>query len=190
MFLFGLHAGRRRLFGRAAELESFIGRAVLGTLAVGLLTIPAIRWLTDHASDPTYGHLLVTFRQILRAIQPAALSLTYGLAALQIVERFRLHRLLTPIGNLGRMALTNYLLLSLLVTTAFYDYGLDLHGRVTVLGGMVMAVVAYGGMMAASSWWLRRYRFGPAEWVWRSLTYASLQPLRSAPSPEAPVASG
>lgn len=190
MFLFGLYAGRRRLFGRAAELAPLIRRSILGTLAVGLLTIPTIGWLTDHAADPVYGHLAITFRQVLRAIQPAALSLTYGLTALHIVERFGLHRLLAPIGNLGRMALTNYLLLSLLVTTAFYDYGLGLYGRVTVLGGMAMAVVAYGVLTAASSWWLRRYRFGPAEWVWRSLTYASLQPLRAVRSSEAPAAYG
>ena len=190
MFLFGLYAGRRRLFARASEIAPFIRRAILGTLAVGLLTIPAIAWLTGHAANPVYGHLAVTFRQVLRAIQPAALALTYGLTALHIVERFGLHRLLAPIGDLGRMALTNYLLLSLLVTTAFYDYGLGLglHGRVTVLGGMMMAVAAYGGLAAASSWWLRRYRFGPAEWVWRSLTYASLQPLRTVRSSEAPAA--
>ena len=188
MFLFGLYAGRRRLFGRTAELAPFLRRAILGTLAVGLLTIPTIGWLTDHAANPMYGHLAVTLRQVLRAIQPAALSLTYGLTALHILERFRLHRLLAPIGNLGRMALTNYLLLSLLVTTAFYNYGLGLYGRVTVLGGIVMAVVAYGGLTAASSWWLRRYRFGPAEWVWRSLAYASLQPLRAVRSSDAPTA--
>lgn len=88
------------------------------------------------------------------------------------------------------MALTNYLLLSLLVTTAFYDYGLGLYGRVTVLEGIVMAVVAYGVLAAASSWWLRRYRFGPAEWVWRSLTYVSIQPLRVIRSPKAPAAAG
>lgn len=188
MFLFGLHAGRRRLFERAAESAPYIRKAILGTLAVGLLMIPTIGWLTDHAANPMYGHLAVTFRQVLRAIQQAALSLTYGLTALHIVDRFCLQRLLSPIGHLGRMALTNYLLLSLLVTAAFYNYGLGLYGRVTVLGGMLMAVAAYGGLTVASSWWLRRYRFGPAEWVWRSLTYASLQPLRAIRSSEAPAA--
>ncbi len=70
-----------------------------------------------------------------------------------------------------------------MVTTAFYDYGLDLYGRVTVRGGMVMAVVAYAVMAAGSSWWLARYRFGPAEWAWRSLTYGSQQPLKAVRSP-------
>ena len=178
MFLLGMYAGRRRLFERAAEHAPFIRRTILGTLAVGLLAIPMIGWLNAHAAHPVYGHLAITFRQVIIAIQPAALSLTYGLAVLQIVERFGLHRPLAPIANLGRMALTNYLLLSILVTTAFYNYGLGLYGRVTVLGGIVMAAVAYAGLAAVSSWWLSRHRFGPAEWVWRSLTYGSLQPLR------------
>lgn len=176
MFLLGLYAGRRRLFERAAEHAPFIRRTIMGTLAVGLLTIPMIGWLNVHAAHPVYGHLAITFRQVIIAIQPAALSLTYGLAVLQMVERFGLP--LAPIANVGRMALTNYLLLSIVVTTTFYNYGFGLYGRVTVLGGIAMAAVAYAGLAAASSWWLSRYRFGPAEWVWRSLTYGSRQPLR------------
>lgn len=176
MFLLGLYAGRRRLFERAAEHAPVIRKTIVGTLAVGLLAIPAIGWLDAHAAHPVHGHLAITFRQVVIAIQPAALSLTYGLAVLPLVERFGLP--LAPIANVGRMALTNYLLLSILATTAFYNYGLGLYGRVTVLGGMVMAAVAYAGLAAMSSWWLSRYRFGPAEWVWRSLTYGSRQPLR------------
>jgi uncharacterized protein len=76
------------------------------------------------------------------------------------------------------MALSNYLLLSILISTTFYQYGLGLYGRVTVLGGVAMAVIAYVLMAAGSTWWLRRFRFGPAEWVWRSLTYGSMQPMK------------
>lgn len=178
MFLLGLYAGRRRLFERVTENASFIRQMIVATLAVGLLSFPIISWLSDLADHPVNGHLAITFRQALKAVQAAAFSLFYGLAFLLTIERFQLHRRLRLAASIGRMALSNYLLLSILVTTAFYHYGLGLYGRVTVLEGVAMAVVAYILMAAGSSWWLRQFRFGPAEWVWRSLTYGSMQPMR------------
>lgn len=180
MFLFGLYAGRRRLFERAAQQTAFIRRAIVGTLVAGFLASPTIGWLNDLAAHPTNGHLAITFRQAISAIQAAAFSLAYGLIALYLIERFRLHRRLAPIASIGRMALTNYLMLSVLVSTTFYSYGLGLYGRVTVLEGITLAGTAFMALAAASSWWLRRFRFGPAEWVWRSLTYGTMQPMKGA----------
>ncbi len=183
MFLLGLYAGRRKLFERVNENASFIRRTMVATLAVGLLAFPIISLLTELAAHPVNGHLAITMRQVLIAIQAAAISLFYGLAFLLTIERFQLHRRLRPVANIGRMALSNYLLLSILVTTAFYDYGLGLYGRVTVLEGIAMAVVTYILVAVSSSWWLGRFRFGPAEWVWRSLTYGSMQPMNPGQSP-------
>jgi uncharacterized protein len=69
------------------------------------------------------------------------------------------------------MALTNYLAQSILCALIFYGFGLGLYGRVTgyQLYGLVALIWALE--LAWSSWWLARYRIGPAEWVWRSLTY-------------------
>jgi uncharacterized protein len=178
MMLLGLYVGRRRLFERVTESASFIRRTIVATLAVGLLAFPIISWLSDLAADPVNGHLAITIRQALKAVQPAAFSLFYGFAFLLTIEWFKLHRRLRPVASIGRMALSNYLLLSILISTTFYQYGLGLYGRVTVLGGVAMAVIAYVLMAAGSTWWLRRFRFGPAEWVWRSLTYGSMQPMK------------
>ncbi|HET9679736.1 MAG TPA: DUF418 domain-containing protein, partial [Gammaproteobacteria bacterium] len=90
-------------------------------------------------------------------------------------------RFLAPLASMGRMALTNYLLQSLVWSTVFYGYGLDLFGTVgmpaLVLGGVVFWLL----QIPFSHWWLGRYRFGPAEWVWRSLTYGKRQPMRKLP---------
>ena len=71
----------------------------------------------------------------------------------------------------GRMALTNYLMHSVILTTVFYGYGLGLYGSVPRFQqmGFVAAVIAV--QLVLSPWWLARYRFGPVEWLWRSLTY-------------------
>ena len=65
-------------------------------------------------------------------------------------------------------------------TSIFYSYGLGLYGRVGPAAGMVVTVTVFAAQLLVSVWWLRRFRFGPIEWLWRSLTYGRLQPLRLA----------
>lgn len=81
----------------------------------------------------------------------------------------------------GRMALTNYLLQSLFWTWVFFGYGLGLWGEVPRAAQVALALVFFALQVVFSRWWLERFRFGPAEWLWRSLTYWQLQPMRGVP---------
>jgi uncharacterized protein len=78
----------------------------------------------------------------------------------------------------GRMAFTNYLLTSLICTTIFYGYGLGWFGQLSrwQLYPVVFAVWAL--ILLWSKPWLSRFRFGPFEWIWRSLARGTLQPIR------------
>jgi uncharacterized protein len=80
------------------------------------------------------------------------------------------------------MALSNYLLQSLICTFIFYGYGLGLFGQVGAAAGLLLTVVIYALQVPLSVWWLRRFRFGPAEWLWRTMTYGRRQPFRLAGS--------
>jgi uncharacterized protein len=77
----------------------------------------------------------------------------------------------------GQMAFTNYLMHSVICTTIFYGHGFGLFGRVERLGQFALAVVIWVVQLFVSPLWLRYFRFGPAEWLWRSLTYLQLQPF-------------
>lgn len=102
------------------------------------------------------------------------------LGYLSLVVRFRDR--LAWLAPAGRMALTNYLLQSLFWTTVFYGYGLGLWESIP-RGWHPVAVIAFFGIQIVfSNWWLARFRFGPAEWLWRSLTYLRIQPMRRAGS--------
>jgi uncharacterized protein len=82
------------------------------------------------------------------------------------------------LAAVGRMAFTNYLGQTVICTTLFYGHGLGWFGsleRVELLG-VVASVWAF--QMIFSVIWLRFFRFGPMEWLWRSLTYLELQPMR------------
>ncbi|MBN1991695.1 MAG: DUF418 domain-containing protein [Anaerolineae bacterium] len=91
---------------------------------------------------------------------------------------------LTPLtgvlGAVGRMALTNYLLQTIICTTIFYGHGLGLFGRVERSGQILLVLGVWTFQLIISPLWLRYYHFGPAEWLWRSLTYWQLQPIRTA----------
>jgi uncharacterized protein len=86
--------------------------------------------------------------------------------------------LFSPLAFVGRMALTNYLLQTLICTTIFYSYGFGLYASIGPLAGLGLTVLIYLAQIPFSVQWLRFFRFGPMEWLWRSLTYGKLQPMR------------
>lgn len=84
----------------------------------------------------------------------------------------------TRLRAVGRMALTNYLMQTVLGVLIFTGTGLGLFGRVPRIGQAGLVVLIWALELAWSPWWLARFRFGPAEWLWRSLSYRSRQPFR------------
>ena len=77
----------------------------------------------------------------------------------------------------GRTAFTNYLLQTVVATTVFYGHGLGLFGAVSRAEALGMVVAFWAIEILVSVAWLRRYRFGPVEWIWRTLTYGERQPI-------------
>ena len=96
-----------------------------------------------------------------------------------IVRTGALASMMRRFAAVGRMALSNYLAHSLILTTVFYGYGLGLFGEVPRLAQMGFVAAVIGLQLLWSPWWLARYRFGPFEWLWRSLTYWERQPMRA-----------
>ena len=78
----------------------------------------------------------------------------------------------------GRMALTNYLMQSIVCTLVFYGYGLGYFQQLPRAWQVPFVFALFGMQVVLSRWWLQRFRFGPMEWVWRSLTYFTPQPMR------------
>ncbi|PID85688.1 MAG: hypothetical protein CSB13_06810 [Chloroflexi bacterium] len=80
-------------------------------------------------------------------------------------------------ASVGRMALTNYFLQTIICTTIFYGHGLGLFGQVERTGQLLLVFAVWVVQLIISPVWLKRYRFGPFEWLWRSLTYWQKQPM-------------
>jgi len=115
---------------------------------------------------------------VLFAYGSTALALGYGAGIVLLAQRPGRQTALRPLENLGRMALTVYLSSTVMFTTLFYGWGF---GQLFLLGPAVTtfyAVLFFVTLLVFCTWWLDRFRFGPAEWLWRSLTYLKFQPLR------------
>jgi uncharacterized protein len=87
-------------------------------------------------------------------------------------------RLLVPAGQMG---LTTYLMQSVLGLSVFYGFGLGLMGKMGVTATVVLGLALYALQILLAVAWMQRYRSGPVEWLWRSLTYWKLQPIRREP---------
>lgn len=107
-------------------------------------------------------------------------ALAYACVLILIWQRPRGEKALRPLAAAGRMALTTYLTQSIACTLLFYGYGFGWYGRVGFSGALVLTVTLFTLQMALSTWWLARFRYGPVEWLWRTLTYGSAPVMRIA----------
>jgi uncharacterized protein len=89
-----------------------------------------------------------------------------------------LTRLQSVLAAVGRMALSNYLLQTLIATTLFYGHGFGVFGAVERTGQIVIVLATWTFQLVWSPLWLHYFRFGPAEWLWRSLSYWRPQPMQ------------
>lgn len=151
-------------------------RWAAGWYAVGL---PATWWALM-TSLGGRGDLATRVRVVLplELFGCLALTLAHAGAVLWLWRSGRTGPIAARLEAAGRMALTNYLAQSLLCAVLFSGFGLGLHGRVPRAGLLLVAVSIWAVELAWSPWWLARFRFGPVEWLWRSLTYWKWQPMR------------
>lgn len=182
-FLLGVYAGRRRLFHEVAKHRQFFRHIMWGGLALGLVANALPIMLDLLTQNHPLGRRSIPFAVaalvgLLFDVGSPALGMAY-LAALTLLLQGCLWRnFLAPLGAVGRMALTNYLLQSVAFVLLFFGYGLGWYGQVGASAGLILALAFFALQIALSRWWLTRFRFGPAEWVWRSATYGAWQQLR------------
>lgn len=173
MFLLGLAIGRSRMLEDVDRHLPILRLAWwLGALSGFLELVLLLGWILPGRSmpgvlDAAWGGIHQTNRTMLCLFYFSTLVLLFRSDAWA--------RILSALSAPGRMALTNYLLQSIICTTVFYSYGLGLYGKVGAEEGLVISCAIFLVQLVASNLWLKRFRFGPAEWLWRTLTYGRRQ---------------
>ena len=198
LFLLGMWVWRAGIIQHLEQYRPALKRFCAWGIALGLsinIFVAIVRAIVPPGTFSVWGWL--SGMLVLPGGHILAAGYISGLALLFLHEDRR--RFLLPFAAVGRMALTNYLMQSVLCTLFFYHYTTGLYGRVGPALGLVPTVILYATQLVFSNWWLQRYRFGPMEWLWRGMTYGKLPSLKrgpeaeedSLPSPDAlPISSG
>lgn len=182
-FALGAAIGRSGILADIPGHVPLLRRIARIAIPLGLLFGFVIRLLYTREWEPLGDNeALVTIGQMLRS--PAALLLAAGycagvVVALQKPWGRRLFGIFAPVG---KMALTNYLAQGLIYAFVLYGapLGLGLAGRIGSFAVLLICIAFFAAQIAFSHWWLARYRFGPMEWLWRTLTYGERPAMRRA----------
>jgi uncharacterized protein len=153
--------------------------SILLPLGVALTAFIILR---DHgAFGPMQGWWRTEPARALIRVARSGASLALGLAYVAVfVLLFQRPgcRWLQVLAPIGRMALTNYILQTVIAVLFFYGVGFGIGPRFGLAGVLVATVIIFAAQLVASRWWLERFQFGPLEWIWRTLTYGRRQPMR------------
>ncbi|MGN6093929.1 MAG: DUF418 domain-containing protein [Luteibacter jiangsuensis] len=174
LFLLGALAWRSGVFRHPERHRGvFIAAAVLGLvlgLGMSLLELPG--------ADSSWRGLAPAASALI-TLAPVLLAIGYGATCIVLCTLAGTDRLLSLLAPLGRMAFSNYLAQSLIFGWIFFGYGLGLFGRLSSSQAMCLGMAVYLAQVVVSHAWLKRFRFGPMEWLWRTLMYGVRQPWRA-----------
>lgn len=178
MFLLGAWLARSRRIVEAERFKAF-WRRWLWLLPVAVTITAASMWIGEWMprgneaamGKPMIGHAL-------RMAMAPVMTFGYIAMVVLLMQRAAGRKWIGWIAPAGRMALTNYLMQSLICAFVFYGWGLaqwgmPRHQQVLFVGAMWLAQVALSHV------WLRHFRYGPMEWLWRWLTYGRMPALRA-----------
>jgi uncharacterized protein len=183
LFLFGLYAGRRRLLTRLAGEPRKLAAIVVGGALVGT-TFYLIR--AQLLQSPSDGSLQPIAAGLSFTVHCWGLSSAYAATLLLALGTRGGRSALAPLAAIGRLALTNYLSQSAIIVPLCLMFGW--FDRFTPTTSLLLALAVFTFIqLPFSILWLRRFQFGPAEWVWRLLAYGRMPPLKIAPTDYAPV---
>jgi uncharacterized protein len=177
MFIIGFLLARKGILTNLMDNKTRFQKIFRWGLVLGVITnmLYLISYSYSSANEINGWLMLMVFAQSIGGI---ALGLCYvsGIALLFIKGKSGYFtKYFAPVG---RMALTNYLFHSIIAAILFHSYGFALLGKVETWQGVVLTFFIFAVQIVFSRWWLNHFQFGPFEWVWRSLTYFKVQPIR------------
>jgi uncharacterized protein len=176
MFLLGFYAYRRGFFQDLSSHQPFIRRVLVYGLVLGLIGNITFASLAGKEAvlPPTPAGIAGV---IAYAFGVPALALFF-IALVTTLWQKAAWRLLAFLAPVGRMALTNYLLQTVICVFIFYGYGFGQFGRIGAATATLIALAIFLFQILMSALWLKYFSYGPMEWIWRQLTYRQRLNLR------------
>lgn len=181
LFLLGLFAGRKNVFEDIESKKPLFKKLLRGSLwtllgcvlfsvsffggaqVLGIKTSEQLQWMVG-------GEVFDIFN--------TALAVIYVTGILLLFQKEKWRPRLMHFYAVGRMGLTTYLMQTFFGVLIFFSFGLGLLGEIGAAIAFTIAIALYIVQIQFSKLWLARFQYGLFEWLWRSLTYLKIQPLR------------
>jgi uncharacterized protein len=177
MFLLGFYAYRRGYFQNLSSHQPFIRRVLVYGLILGLVGNIAFAALAG--SEAVFPPSLVGIVGVITyAFGVPALALFFIALVATLWQKGAWREALAFLAPVGRMALTNYLLQTVICILIFYGYGFGQFGRIGATTATLIALAIFLFQILMSALWLNFFSYGPMEWIWRQLTYRQRLNLR------------
>lgn len=177
MFITGYLIARKGVANYLKNNNNLLKKTLLIGLFAGIST-SALYVVSYQNSVPSLLNIWSLMATSMHIIGGFSLGLSYVAGITLLFSKGKNAFFSKHIAPVGRMALTNYLLQSVITSFLFHSYGLALYGKVEIWQGIVLTILIFTLQIFFSKWWLSNYKFGPLEWLWRSLTYSKFQPMK------------
>ncbi len=178
--LIGFYIGRTDLYSKIMKHKKVVFR----TTIAGLIVFIPLNYLLEgflKNEQAYYQHQIEgLYYTLADALTVFPLALVYMMALALLYEKKWIQKILKPVLAVGKTAFSNYVLQSFIGIILFYGIGFGLAEQFGPLAWTVLAVIVFSFQMILSNLWMKYFRFGPLEWIWRSLNYRKIQPLRIA----------
>jgi uncharacterized protein len=174
MMFIGMGLFKLGVFSATRSYRFYIWMAAIGCL-IGLPLNSYNAWL---AAKSHFDRVVFLFTYTAYDIERLPVALADMALLMILCKAGALRWLTSSMAAIGQMALSNYVLQSVVCSVVFTGYGFGLYGRMQRYQLCYVVAGCWALSLAASPVWLRHYRFGPLEWCWRSLTYWKRQPMR------------
>lgn len=182
LLLLGLYAGRRGILQNVSAHASFIRKVLWWGLGLGIFgnAVGVMVFQYPGFYKAPWDKSLLGNAAYFQVGIPA-LCFFYAAGIVLLAQKRSWKIRLAALAITGRMALTNYLLQVAVFDVLSRVRRFGLYGKMGPLAGIELGLLVFLLEVMFSRWWMARFRFGPVEWPWRTLTYGKLQPMRFPP---------
>ena len=178
-FLLGLYVGKLQFFRNFMEHKKLTQKILYAALALFVVSIGlTVAVFANLGPEVTFDNWLAMLGLTAVDLNNIAMTFIILAAFVLLYRKARFAAWFSNFAPYGRMALTNYVVQSVIGTFIFFGWGLGYLGELRNIYSFLIAIVIIVVQLILSKWWLRYFRYGPLEWLWRSLTHFKWYPMK------------
>jgi len=176
LFLFGLYAGNNNLFQTTLDNKRSVRQLIIGS-GIFILLLTAVNFFLDRYLVFNTA-IIDDLKFSARAFRHIFMSCFYVAVLVQLYRKKLFRSVLQWLVPVGQMGLSVYIMQSVFLLFYYQLNSTDIHNnRILIEEALSITFLFFVGQVLFANWWMSRYRFGPLEWLWRSLTYLKWQPM-------------